>query len=45
MAISLSTSIHIPSGVFFKSHANHHLEACQQDIGHCNQEENPEEPP
>jgi hypothetical protein len=45
MMISLSAPIHIPSGVFLKAHANHHLEACEHDIGHCRQEENPEELP
>jgi hypothetical protein len=45
MMISFLASIHIPSGVFLKAHANHHLEACEHDIGHSGQEKNPEKPP
>lgn len=45
MVISLSASFHIPSGVFLKAHANHHLEACEHNKGHRRQEDNPKKPP
>jgi len=45
MVISLSASFHIPSGVLFKAHANHHLEACEHNKGHRRQEDNPKKPP
>ena len=45
MVFSLSAPIHIPSSMLLKAHANHHLEACEHDIGHSTQEQNPEEPP
>ena len=45
MVFSLSAPIHIPSSMLLKAHANHHLEACEHDIGHSRQEQNPEEPP